>query len=108
MRERKVALAAFLSANRHIGSKAPHQPLTVTAIARIIGVAPNTLRRWLTADHYDLYWDHWASFMERWRAEQDAHAQLLSHVREANALATKRRRDALMDALNLRVGAAEH
>ena len=37
---RRAALAAFLSAGRHITSKAPHQPLTVTAMARIIGVAP--------------------------------------------------------------------
>ncbi len=69
-------------------------------MARIIGAAPNTVRRWLRGDHHDLYWDHWASFMERWRAAQDAQAHLLSHIREANALATKRRSDALMDALN--------
>ncbi len=69
---RRAALAAFLSDSRHIVSKPPHQPLTVTAMARSIGVAPNTLRRWLRADHHDLYWDHWASFTELWKAAQEA------------------------------------
>ena len=95
LRERRAALAAFLSAGRHIGSKPPHQPLTVTAIARVIGVAPNTLRRWLRADHHELYWDHWATFTEQWKAAQEAQARLPRHARD-----DKRYRRTLMDALN--------
>ena len=40
------------------------------------------------------------SMIEKGCQGRAAQAPLLSHVREANALATKRRSDALMDALN--------
>jgi hypothetical protein len=68
----------------------------VTSIARIIGAATNTVRRWLKADHHDLYWQHWANFTDHWRDVQDAQARLPAHGKEAS----RDRHDALMEALN--------
>lgn len=58
--DKRADLSAFVARRRHIRSTAPHDPVSVSAIALSIGVARSTVRRWLKVDHAHLYWAHWA------------------------------------------------
>ena len=65
----RTAIAAYVAAKRHLrvggeGAK------TVKQMAKEIGTDPNTVRRWLRRDHWDLWTQHWPSVNELWEEAQ--------------------------------------
>jgi DNA-binding transcriptional ArsR family regulator len=97
---KREELKAFLASRRHIARIPPRGPLSLSELARAIGVSRNTTRRWLKADHPRLYWDHWASLPERWENAQAARRALPAHVRKGREAEKARRTEVLLAALN--------
>lgn len=65
----RTAIAAYVAAGRYL-REGGDEPKTVKQIAQEIGTDPNTVRRWLRRDHWDLWTQHWPSVNELWEEAQ--------------------------------------
>src|SRR5690242_5739716 len=67
MNTNRRLIATYVSEQRH---RAGRRAKTLKQIALEIGTTSSTVRRWLRRDHWNVWFEHWASADEIWEAYQ--------------------------------------
>jgi uncharacterized protein YjcR len=102
----RTAIAAYVAADRHllVGGRGAK---TVKQMAKEVGTDPNTVRRWLRREHWELWMEHWPSVEDLWAELQREREEEWERLAEQNRRSSNGRPPQKQWALSLIGGEGE-